>query len=211
MKGSTMPGTVASYTIGFPTDWVKWQVGEGPSREDELAARAADGPEAQELVRHAVNGLDALCHLGGAFFVAALWVPERSTGVARATAQLELLTGPLDRDASWDLMWNRASAYAPQRGFTVFDRAIEVLTLPVGRAIGEVTVLAEHHRRLFGRSSRPEPVQMCVDITVFPPGSSDVVCLEPRTLESDLLDALGDAARVIAQTITVAVGPPRTP
>lgn len=204
-----MPGTVASYTIGFPTDWVKWQVGEGPSREDELAVKAADGPEAQDLVRHAVNGLDALCQLGGAFFVAALWVPDRSTGVSLATAQFELLTGPLDRDASWDMMWERASTYAPQRGFKVFDRAIEELTLPAGRAIGEVTVLAENHRRLLGRPSRPEPVQMRVDITVFPPGSSDVVCLELRTFESDLLDALGDAARVIAQTITVVVGPPR--
>ena len=204
-----MPGTVTSYTIGFPTDWVKWHVGEGPSREYELSGKAADGPEAQVLVRHAVNGLDALCQLGGAFFVAAVWVPDRSTGVALATAQLELLTGPLDRDASWDLMLERAKAFTPQRGFKVFDRAVEVLTLPAGPAIGAVTVLAEHHGRLFGRPSRPEPVQTCVDITVFPPGSSDVLCLELRTFESDLLDALGDAARVIAQTITVGVGPPR--
>jgi len=174
-----VPGTVTSYTIGFPTDWVKWHVGEGPSREYELSGKAADGPEAQVLVRHAV------------------------------TAQLELLTGPLDRDASWDLMLERAKAFTPQRGFKVFDRAVEVLTLSAGPAIGAVTVLAEHHGRLFGRPSRPEPVQTCVDITVFPPGSSDVLCLELRTFESDLLDALGDAARVIAQTITVVVGPPR--
>jgi len=154
---------VTSYTIGFPTDWVKWHVGEGPSREYELSGKAADGPEAQVLVRH----------------------------------------------ASWDLMLERAKAFTPQRGFKVFDRAVEVLTLPAGPAIGAVTVLAEHHGRLFGRPSRPEPVQTCVDITVFPPGSSDVLCLELRTFESDLLDALGDAARVIAQTITVGVGPPR--
>ena len=80
-----MPGTVTSYTIGFPTDWVKWHVGEGPSREYELSGKAADGPEAQVLVRHAVNGLDALCQLGGAFFVAAVWVPDRSTGTRRGT------------------------------------------------------------------------------------------------------------------------------
>jgi len=204
-----VPGTVTSYTIGFPTDWVKWHVGEGPSREYELSGKAADGPEAQVLVRHAVNGLDALCQLGGAFFVAAVWVPDRSTGVALATAQLELLTGPLDRDASWDLMLERAKAFTPQRGFKVFDRAVEVLTLPAGPAIGAVTVLAEHRPRLFGRPARPEPVQTRVDITVFPPGCSDVLCLELGTFESDLLEVLGDAARVIAQTITVVVGPPR--
>lgn len=203
-----MPGTVASYTIGFPTDWVKWPVGEGPARADELAERAADGPAAQELVRHAVNGLDALSQLGGVFFVAALWVPDRSTGASLATAQLELLTGPLDEDASWDRMLERARAFTPQRGFKVFDRAVEVLTVPAGPAIEAVTVLAEHHPRLFGRPARPEPVQTRVDITVFPPGCSDVLCLELRTFESDLLDALGEAARVVAETITVVVGPP---
>ena len=95
-----MPGTVASYTIDFPTDWVKWHVGEGPSREDELAEMAADGPAAQRLVRHAVNGLDALCRLGGVFFVGTVDLRDEAARRRSVSALVERQVGRDDSPAS---------------------------------------------------------------------------------------------------------------
>ena len=95
-----MPGTVTSYTIGFPTDWVKWHVGEVPSREDELAEMAADGPAVQQLVRHAVNGLDALCQLGGVFFVGTVDLRDEAARRRSVSALVERQVGRDDSRAS---------------------------------------------------------------------------------------------------------------
>ena len=200
-----MPGTVKSCKIGFPEGWVLWPIYRTPN-VDELVEKAADGPEAQAVVRHAVNGLDALCR-DGAFYFAALWVPDRSTGEVVATGQLELATGPLDRDASRDELLALAQAFRSQRGFKVFDRSVVSLELPAGPAFGAVTVLAETGRGLFGRAQRPAPVETRVEITVVPPGSSDVLCLAVRAFDSNLIGALSGQARSIAESIVVVIGP----
>jgi hypothetical protein len=201
-----MPGILQSYTMGVPAGWIAWNVGEGAERADELSAKAADAPEAKEIVHRGVLGLDALCQRGDALFVrAGLWVPDRTTGEVVATAQLELRTGPLDRDASWSEQLEQAKSFTSQRGFKIFDRAVEPMTVKAGPAIGEVTVLAERRGRLLARSSGPDLAQ--VEITVFPPGCSEVLCLRTITAEQGLLEALGQEARAMAESLTVVVGP----
>jgi len=74
-------------------------------------------------------------------------------------------------------------------------------------AFGAVTVLAETGRGLFGRAQRPSPVETRVEITVVPPGSSDVLCLAVRAFDSNLLDTLCDQARSIAEAIVVVISP----
>jgi hypothetical protein len=203
-----MPGTVISQSIGVFPGWVQWRTGEGQARAEELARGGADEAAAQESVQQAVVRLDALCQADGLFFAAGLWVPDRTTGVAVATAQLELLTGAPDRDASWADELERARAFRAERGFKVFDRAVEPMTLQAGLAFGTITVLAETPRGgLFNRRSGPSPVETRIEVTVFPPGSSDVLRLAVRSFESDLLDPLVDQARNLAESIKVVVGP----
>jgi hypothetical protein len=204
-----MPGILQSYTMGVPAGWIAWTVGQGAERADELAAKAANSPGAQEVVRRGVLGLDRVCQAGGGLFVrAGLWVPDPGTGEVVATAQLELRTGPLDRDASWSEQLKQAKSFTSQRGFKVFDRAVEPMTVQAGPAIGEVTVLAERRGRLLARSSGPDLVEAQVEITVFPPGCSEVLCLRTITAEQGLLEALGQEARAMAESLTVVVGPP---
>src|ERR1035437_1960967 len=149
-----MPGILQSYAMGVPAGWIAWNVGRGSERADELSAKAADAPEAKEIVHRGVLGLEALCQRGDALFVrAGLWVPDRTTGEVVATAQLELRTGPLDRDASWSEQLEQAKSFTSQRGFKIFDSAVEPMTVKAGPAIGEVTVLAERRGRLLSRSS----------------------------------------------------------
>ena len=201
-----MPGILQSYAMGVPAGWIAWNVGKGSERADELSAKAADAPEAKEIVHRGVLGLEALCQRGDALFVrAGLWVPDRTTGEVVATAQLELRTGPLDRDASWSEQLEQAKSFTSQRGFKIFDRAVEPMTVKAGPAIGEVTVLAERRGRLLARSSGPDLAQ--VEITVFPPGCSEVLCLRTITAEQGLLEALGQEARAMAESLTVVVGP----
>jgi hypothetical protein len=203
-----VPGTVISQSIGVFPGWIQWRVGEGPARAEELARGGTDGPAAQESVQQAVVRLDALCQADGLFFAAGLWVPDRTTGVAVASAQLELLTGAPDRDASWADELERARAFRSERGFKVFDRAVEPMTVQAGPAFGTVTVLAETRRGgLFNRQSGPSPVETRIEVTVFPPGSSDVLRLAVRSFESDLLDPLVDQARNLADSIKVVIGP----
>ena len=201
-----MPGILQSYAMGVPAGWIAWNVGEGSERADELSAKAADAPEAKEIVHRGVLGLDALSQRGDALFVrAGLWVPDRVTGEVTATVQLELRRGPMDRDASWSEEFEHAKAFTSQRGFKIFDRAVEPMTVKAGPAIGEVTVLAERRGRLLARSSGSVAQ---VEITVFPPGCSEVLCLRTITAEQGLLEALSQEARAMAESLTVVVGPP---
>ena len=203
-----MPGILQSYAMGVPAGWIAWNVGEGSERADELSAKAADAPEAKEIVHRGVLGLDALCQRGDALFVrAGLWVPDRTTGEVVATAQLELRCGPMDRDASWSEEFEHAKAFRSQRGFKIFDRAVAPMTVQAGPAFGEVTVMAERRGRLLARSSGPDLVEAQVEITVFPPGCSEVLCLRTITAEQGLLEALAQEARAMAESLTVVVGP----
>ena len=203
-----MPGILQSYAMGVPAGWIAWNVGEGSERADELSAKAADAPEAKEIVHRGVLGLDALCQRGDALFVrAGLWVPDRVTGEVTATVQLELRTGPLDRDASWSEQLEQAKSFTSQRGFKIFDRAVEPMTVQAGPAIGEVTVLAERRGRLLTRSPGRDLVEARIEITVFPPGCSEVLCLRTITAEQGLLEALSQEARAMAESLTVVVGP----
>jgi len=203
-----MPGILQSYAMGVPAGWIAWNVGEGSERADELSAKAADAPEAKEIVHRGVLGLDALCQRGDALFVrAGLWVPDRTTGEVVATAQLELRCGPMDRDASWSEQLEQAKSFTSQRGFKIFDRAVEPMTVQAGPAIGEVTVLAERRGRLLTRSPGRDLVEARIEITVFPPGCSEVLCLRTITAEQGLLEALSQEARAMAESLTVVVGP----
>ena len=201
-----MPGIISAYTMGFPPGWFGWEVGQGEDRANAIAERAADGAEAQALVRHGVVSFDALCRQQGVFYAAAVWVPDRSTGGCPALASLELLTGPTDRDASFEDALRLAQAGRSARGFTVFDRGVQEMDLPAGPAICEVTVLAEKRPR-FARRGGADPVESRVEITVFPPGCSDILRLQVVTRETDLLEALAEAARTMAESLTVDVGP----
>ncbi len=79
------------YTIGFPPDWYRWDVGTGAQVVDSIVERAADTDVARDTVRRGVLGLDELCvREQAAILVAALWLPDRTTGGTVATARLEL-------------------------------------------------------------------------------------------------------------------------
>ena len=202
-----MPGTVKSCGISFPDGWIWWPIHRGPVKVDELVEEAADGPDAQAVVRRALDVLDALCRDDGFFYCAALWVPDRTTGDVVATARVSLATGPLERDASRDELLEIARGVRSQRGVKLFDRAVVSLEMPAGPAYGCVTVLAETSRGVFGIGRRPSPVQTRAEITVVPPGSSDVLCLSLLTFDSNLIDALGVQAGLIAESIVVGIGP----
>jgi hypothetical protein len=203
-----MPGILQSYAMGVPAGWIAWTVGQGAERADELAAKAANSPGAQKFVRRGVLGLDRICQADGGLFVrAGLWVPDPGTGEVVATAQLELRTGPLDRDASWSKQLEQAKSFTSQRGFKVFDRAVEPMTVQAGPAIGEVTVLAERRGRLLTRLPGRDLVEARIEITVFPPGCSEVLCLRAMTPQTGLLQALSQEARAMAESLTVVVGP----
>ena len=205
-----MPGVVTAYTMGFPPGWASWTVGRGVETADAVAAKAADGPDAQELVRRGVLGLESLCEQEGLFFAAALWVPDRSTGETAATARLELLTGPREVEASYEDALQKARHLKGERGFKIFDRAVEEMTVPAGRAFAEVTMLAERSAP-FGRSKGPARVESRVQITFFPPGCSEVLSLLVMTVDPTLTEAIAEAAHAAADSLTVTVGPPSTP
>jgi hypothetical protein len=202
-----MTGIVTAYTMGAPVGWQVWELGQGEELADLAASKAADGPEAQARVREAVLGLEAACAGLKSVVVGGLWFPDRSTGVSTAVARLELLTTADGSEAQYDTYLATAQAYRAQRGVKVFDRAVAPVTIDAGPAFVEITVLAERRGGLFSRSAEPVPVETHVQYSIFPPGSSNVLQLALVTTQSDLLDALGEAGRAMAASLTLTVEP----
>lgn len=199
-----MPGTVTSYKIGIFKDWVFWQRDGAQLDVAALATRAADTSESQAVAATAIEELEAECRTG-VIYVAGVWVPDRATGRAVASARLELRTGPTDRDVSRDDGLRIASGPFYEPGFTVMDRGVSAFEVPAGPAVGEVTQLSRPARGVFRRE--PGFEELRVVVTVYPPGSSDVVCVDVRTRDLNLVDALCDAARGFADSLELQVGP----
>lgn len=200
-----MPGSVTTYKIGIFEGWAFWQRDAvDPVDVAAIAAEAADGPEAQAVAAIAIQELEAECRTG-VIYVAGLWVPDRTTGRAVASARLELRTGPADRDVSRDEGLRIASGPFSEPGFTVRDRGVSAFEVPAGPAVGEVTQLSSSARGVFRRVPGFEEVRVVV--TVYPAGSSDVVCIDLRTRDVSLVDELCDSARGFADSLVLQVGP----
>jgi hypothetical protein len=79
-----MPGIVDSYALGFPAGWVSWTVGQGSERADELSAKAADAPEAKEIVHR--GGSVIMAKISGITYGASKdwvrWAPGEGSAVA---------------------------------------------------------------------------------------------------------------------------------
>ena len=200
-----MPGTVTTYKVGIFEGWAFWQRDKvDPVDVAAIAADAADGPEAQAVAAIAIQELEAECRTG-LVYVAGLWVPDRATGRAVASARLELRTGPTDRDVSRDEGLRIASGPFYEPGFTVRDRGVSAVEVPAGPAVGEVTQLSRPARGVFRR--KPGFEELRVVVTVYPAGSSDVMCIDLRTRDMSLVDELCDSARGFADSLELRVGP----
>lgn len=138
-----------------------------------------------------------------AILVAALWLPDRTTGGTVATARLELLVNPGVPDFEQHL--RLAQRAKVERGLKVFERIVDTLDVPAGRALTAITTLAEKDG-LFSRSQEPRLVETRVDVTVFPPGSSDTVCLHAMTVDQAITESLGEQVRAAVDSLTVTLG-----
>lgn len=196
---------IAGYTIGFPPDWYRWEVGTGAQVADGIAERAADSPEAREVVRRGVLGLDELCvKEAAAVLVAALWLPDRVTGGTVATARLELL---VNRGVPvFDRHVRLAQSASAGRGMKIFERIVQTMDPPAGQALAVITTLAERSGGMFSRTREPNLVQTRIDVTVFPPGSSDTLCLHAMTVDQEITETLGEHVGAIVDSVTVTVG-----
>lgn len=196
---------ITGYTIGFPPDWYRWEVGTGAQVVDSIVDRAADTDVACDTVRRGVLGLDELCvREEAAILVAALWLPDRTTGGTVATARLELLVNPGVPDL--DEHRRLAQHAKAERGMKVFDRVVDTMDLPAGRALTVVTTLAEKSGGLFSRGHEPQLVETRIDVTVFPPGSSDTLSLHSMTVDQGITESLGEQVRAALESLTVTLG-----
>jgi hypothetical protein len=186
-----MTGRIDKAGYSRTAQWVTWIPHRGAATADEAAAEATTTPEARTAVAAWIRSTDLRVGQIKGVFRAAGWVPEPTGGVV-ALLVATIVRGEPGLDAA---AYKAKSEKAKiPRGVKMFDRAVLGFDLPSGRAVVEVEISA---------SRRQPRVDHSVIWTVFPEGVVDAVRMHFRTSHSDLLDALADDARVMAETVVV--------
>jgi hypothetical protein len=182
-------------SFGFPADdWARWPVSAGiETVADDLAARYADGPEAQEVVRRSViaANADALA-TKGVIVQRAIWVPDRSTGEGMAVLG-SLLWGLPKADPSAEGFVARRNLKKDMgRGSKIFDYDVGFTDVPAGKAVTEVYTIRMRHEKI---------IQGYILFSIFPEGSANAFCLQISTVHLDLMRGLGEQIRIIAESV----------
>jgi len=189
---------VISYTIAFPDlSWGSWTPGHGiDAVAAELAPRLADGAVAEALVRRSVTAINAESLRKETSLRQAIWVPDHATGEVLAVMDLGIRRFA-DGDATPDAHLARDAKRDFGRRARVMQYAARRARLPAGEATIEQFVL-----RLRGE---PE-VQAYLVFLLFPQGAREAVSLVFNTVHLNLLTALAEQARIIAESLTVTLG-----
>ena len=185
---------------GFPADdWATWEVGKDvESVADDLAAKYADGPAAQAVVRRSVIAVnaDALAKKG-IIVRQAIWIPDRSTGEGMAMLDMLLWGFPKGADPSAEAFVARRNLKKDMgRGSKIFDYHTSFTDVPAGRSVTEVYTIRLRHEAI---------IQGYILFSIFPEGSANSFCLQVSTVHLDLIKKLCEQTRIIAESVVIAL------
>lgn len=190
---------IVYYHLGAPPAWGHLPLEplhgpEGGAIRQEIAALAADltvtAEGAERLERELLRAQPSLSEPDT--LSVAVWVPDAETGspVAHLVVELFATDGatPDDFVAGLDR--------TPGPGQTILRLDIERITLPVGEAVVIDSIGSEEGGEL----------EQVLTYLVFPTGSDDGLSLTFASSALDLDTELAEAARAIAETLTVTLG-----
>jgi len=171
------------YTIGFPPDWYRWEVGTGAQVVDSIVERAADTDVARDTVRRWVWTSCACASRRRSWSprCAGVWVPDRSTGQVHGTLLAEGLVDLPDVPDPVGWFVSTMGSAPRRRGVRTFEYTITRTDLPAGPAAVQSWTSAH-------RPSRD--VVSTFVWTVVPPGAVEAIGVEFSTHVPALADAL---------------------
>ena len=183
-------------TMSFPEGWGSWAPGSGIDlAATELARTLADTDEARAVVRRSVAAVNADSLRKGMSTRLAVWVPDRASGEVMAIMDMGLRGFPGDASPEAHLARNVKRDLG--RRTKLMEYAARRATLPVGETTIEQFVL-----RLGGERQ----VQGYLLFLLFPHGAQEAVSLMFNTVHLNLLNAIAEQARMIAESLTVSLG-----
>ena len=189
-----MKDRIDDWELGLHDTWGGWKPGTGAASADRLAAKLADGAEAQARAREGIEVVDSAYDPSVSFlFAYGVWVPHRETGQIYAVLEMELLVGSMTPEEY------RAGASRPRR-----DRSIKLFHLDT--ALAEVNAgPAVITTRSFAHK-RTKSVWSAIKWTVFPPGAVEALALTFATQVAEYAETMADESVTIANSLSVTLG-----
>lgn len=174
-------------------EWTVWTPHSGAQAADEAAASVTATEEGRARVAAAIREGDRdLASLSG-LTTAGIWVPDPAAGIPSGFMFAGVVRGDETTPDAASYAEGLRATRTP-RGVKVFDRGVAEVDVAAGPAVVEVEIAVPRRSR---------HVVSSVTWMIFPRGYVDTARMYFRTPFPDLLEALVDEARVMADEIVL--------